>query len=180
MTTSICSNFLLAGALLAASATSATAAPAAAAAPPHLSRVHGLTFGTSIEMSAPAPAGLDALLLVHPKDARTGAERLSLTAVLFTKEALRDSGMKDAELLDYVKTTFLGSTSAGTPADRTILGRKVTGKAIEKKIPAPSRAEIYVVGTKKGGKVVLAFVFAPGFEKEAQEAIAEACSSMRD
>ncbi len=174
MTTSSRTRVLLAGAWL---AVSVTLAPSVApAAPPHVARVHGLTFSTSVELSAPAPAGLDALVLVHPKGAKPGAEKMSVTAVLFPG----DSGMKDPELLDYVKTTFLGSTAAGKPVERTILGRKATGEAIEKKIPSPSHAELYVVGLKKGGKVVLAFAFVSGFEKEARAAIAEACSSVKE
>ncbi len=101
---------------------------------------------------------------------------MSLTAVAFPK----DSGMSDAELLDYVKTTFLATSASGKPVERTFLGKPVKGQALEKKIPAPSSAEIYVVTKKNGDKVVLGFVTSPGFAKEAQEAIAGIAATMKE
>ncbi len=153
-----------------------SAVPSSAAGPPSAVEVHGLSFIPPIAFSAPAPAGLDALLVVHPADAKSGGEKASLTAVAFPK----DSGMSDAELLDYVKTTFLGASASGKPVTRTFLGKKVTGQALEKKIPAPSGAEVYVVTKKSGDKVVLGFVFSPGFAKEAQEAIAGIAATMKE
>ncbi len=152
------------------------AAPASAAGPPSAVEVHGLKFTPSIAFSAPASAGLDALLVVHPPDAKAGGEKVGLTAVAFPK----DSGMSDAELLDYVKTTFLATSASGKPVERTFLGKPVKGQALEKKIPAPSSAEIYVVTKKKGDKVVLGFVYSPGFAKEAQEAIAGIAATMKE
>ncbi len=152
------------------------AGPAPAAGPPSTVEVHGLTFTPPIALSAAAPAGLDALLVVHPPDAKAGGETLSLTAVTFPK----DSGMSDAELLDYVKTTFLATSASGKPIARTFLGKPVKGQALEKKIPAPSSAEIYVVTKKNGDKVVLGFVFSPAFAKEAQEAIAGIAATMKE
>ena len=152
------------------------AVPASAAGPPHAVEVHGLKFTPPIAFSAPAPAGLDALLVVHPPDAKAGGEKVSLTAIAFPK----GSGMSDAELLDYVKTTFLATSAAGKPVERTFLGKPVKGQALEKKIPAPSNAEIYVVTKKNGDKVVLGFVTSPGFAAEAQETIAEIAATMSE
>lgn len=152
------------------------AAPASAAGPPHAVEVHGLKFIPPIAFSAPAPAGLDALLVVHPPDAKAGGEKVSLTAVAFPK----DSGMSDAELLDYVKSTFLATSASGKPVERTFLGKPVKGQALEKKIPAPSNAEVYVVTKKSGDKVVLGFVTSPGFAKEAQEAISGIAATMKE
>jgi hypothetical protein len=146
----------------------ASAVPAFADDPPHVVQIHGLKFTPPVRFSAPAPAGLDALAVVHPADAKSGGEKLSLTAVAFPK----DSGMTDADLLEYVKSAFLATTSPGRPVERTLLGRKVKGEALEKKIPAPSLAEVYVATKKSGDKVVLGFVFSPDFAKEAGEAIA--------
>lgn len=138
--------------------------------------LHGLKAAPPIPFSAPEEAGLDALRVVHPADAKAGGEKLSLTAVAFPK----DSGMSDAELLDYVKTTFLATSAAGKPVERSLLGRKVTGQALEKKIPAPSLAEVYVATKKGGDKVVLAFVLAPGFSEEAEAAIAAIAATLRE
>lgn len=157
-------------------ATALIASTAPGAGPPGGIEVHGLKFSPPIAFSAPAPAGLDALIVVHPPDAKTGAEKVSLTAVAFPK----DSGMSDAELLDYVKTTFLATTVSGKPVERAFLGKPVKGQALEKKIPAPSNAEIYVTTKKSGDKVVLGFVFSPGFAREAREAIAGIAATMKE
>ena len=160
-------------ALLAAVLASVVAAPGARAADFTL---HGLNAAPPIPFSAPEEAGLDALRVVHPADAKAGGEKLSLTAVAFPK----DSGMSDAELLDYVKTTFLATSAAGTPVERTLLGKKVTGQALEKKIPAPSLAQVYVATKKSGDKVVLAIVFTPGFANDAEAAIAAITASLKE
>lgn len=150
--------------------------PVRAENPLHAVEVHGLRFTPPIPFSAPAPAGLDALLVVHPADAKSGGERISLTAVAFPK----DSGMTDADLLDYVKMTFLAASTSGRPVERTLLGRKVKGEALEKKIPSPSLAEVYVATRKNGDKVVLGFVFSPGFATEAEKAIAGIAATLAE
>lgn len=159
-------KFRPAPALLAAAALAA-GLPARGASPAVV-ELHGLKMTPPIPFSAPENAGLDALRVVHPAAAKAGGEKLSLTAVAFPK----DSGMTDAELLDYVKTTFLGTSDAGRPVERTFLGKKVKGQALAKKVPAPSRAEVYVVTKKGGDKVVLGFVFTPAFGEDAEPAIA--------
>ncbi len=154
----------------------ATAVRLAGAASPAPIELHGLKAAPPIPFSAPENAGLDALRIVHPADARSGGEKLSLTAVAFPK----DSGMTDAELLDYVRTTFLATSSAGNPVERTLLGKKVKGQALEKKVPSPSLAEVYVVTKKTGDKVVLAFVFPASFAKDAEAAIAAIAASLKE
>lgn len=161
-------------AIVAVAATLAVlSAPAAAAASLEL---HGLKATAPIALSAPEKAGLDAVRVVHPADAKAGGEKLSLTAVAFPK----DSGMTDPELLDYVASTFLGASGPGKPVERTILGRAAKGRAFEKKIPSPSFAEVLVATKKEGGKVVLAFVYAPAFAKEAEEAVAAIAESLKE
>jgi len=150
--------------------------PVAAAEPPPSIEVHGLKCTPSIAFSAPTKAGLNALLVVHPADAKSGGEKMSLTAVAFPK----DSGMSDVELLGYVTSTFLASSAPGKPVERTFLGNKVTGRAIEKKIPAPSLAEIYVATKKNGDKVILGFVFSPDFAKEADKVIAGIAATLKE
>jgi hypothetical protein len=138
--------------------------------------VHGVKFTPPMAFSAPASAGLDALRVVHPADAKPGGEKLSCTAVAFPK----DSGMSDAELLDYVATTFLAASGPGKPVERTLLGKKVAGRTLEKKIPAPSLAEVYVATKKDGNKVVFGFVFTPAFAKEADKAVAGIAASLKE
>jgi len=144
--------------------------------PPPTIELHGLKFAPPIAFSAPASAGLDAMLIVHPADAKSGGEKMSLTAVAFPK----DSGMSDDEILSYVTTTFLAASAAGKPVERMLLGKKVTGQAAKKTIPAPSLAEVYVATKKNGDKVVFGFVFSPAFAKEAEKAIAEVAATLRE
>lgn len=149
--------------------------PAGALSPAPI-ELHGLEATPPVSFSLPESAGLDAVRVVHPADAKAGGEKLSLLAVAFPK----DSGMTEAELLEYVKTTFLATSAAGTPIERTLLGKRVTGQALEKKIPAPSLAQVYVATKKSGDKVVLAFVFPAGFANEAEAAIAAITASLKE
>jgi hypothetical protein len=169
-------NFSIFLALAVASAAAANAAAAAG----HLTKMHGLSFSTTAEFSAPAEAGLDALRIVFPKDAKAGGEKMSLTAVRFPAEAVGAGGMADAELLDYVKTAFLAASGPGRSCERTFLGRKVAGQAFEKTIPKPARAEMYIVPLKSGDKIVLGFAYAADFAAQAAQAIGEAAASLRE
>lgn len=153
-----------------------SAALAAFAASPAVLELHGLRSTPPIPFSAPEAAGLDAVRVVHPAAAKAGGEKLAVTAVAFPK----DSGMTDAELLEYVKTAFLGASAPGRKVVRTFLGREVSGQALEWKVPAPSLAEVYVVTKKDGDKVVLAFVFAPDFADKAGPAIAGTAATMTE
>lgn len=151
-----------------------------AAATGHAASLHGLRFVSALEFSAPEKAGLDALRVDAPKDARPGAEKMSIMAVRFPKKAVGEGGMSDGELLDYVKTVFLAKTGAGKPVTREFLGRKARGEAFAKSIPAPALAEVYVVALNSGDKVVLGFTFDPGFAVQAGEAIAEIAATLTE
>jgi hypothetical protein len=144
--------------------------------PPPTIELHGLKFAPPIAFSAPTSAGLDAMLVVHPTDAKSGGEKMSLTAVAFPK----DSGMSDDEILSYVTTTFLATSTPGTPVERMLLGKKVTGQTLEKMIPAPSLAEVYVATKKNGDKVAFGFVFSPAFAKEAEKVIAGVAATLQE
>ncbi len=157
-------------------AAAANAAPAAG----HPTKMHGLSFATTAEFSPPAETGLDALRIVFPREAKAGAEKMSLTAVRFPAEAVGAGGMADAELLEYVKTAFLAASGPGKRSERTFLGRKVAGQAFEKSIPRPERAEVYIVPLKSGDKVVFGFAFAADFAAQADQAIGEAAASLRE
>jgi hypothetical protein len=158
----------------------ALAAATGFAAAGHAVEMHGLRFAVTPEFSVPEAAGLDALRIVLPKDARPGAEKMSITMVRFPAEAVGAGGMSDAELLDYVKTAFLAATGAGKPIERIFLAQKARGEALEKSIPVPSRAEAYVVALKTGDKIVFAFAFVPEFAAEAGRVIGEAAESLRE
>jgi hypothetical protein len=150
------------------------------AAPGYFNKLYGFTFTTAIEFSAPVKAGLDALLISYPKVAKPGTETMSITAVRFPPEAIGAGGMSDVELLEYVKTSFLATSGAGLPVERTFLSHLIKGEALKKSIPVPSRVEIYVVPLKSGEKVVIGFVFTPEFSAQAGPVIAEVASSLRE
>lgn len=164
----------------AAFALALAAATVFAATAGHAVEMHDLRFTVTPEFSVPGEAGLDALRAVLPKDAKPGAEKMSITAVRFPAEAVGAGGMSDAELLDYVKTAFLAATGAGKPVERIFLAQKAKGEAFERSIPVPMRAEAYVVALKTGDKVVLAFAFTPEFAAEAGRVIDEAAGSLRE
>jgi len=161
-------------------ALAAVAAAGFAAAAGHPATMHDLSFSSALDFSAPEDAGLDAQRIVFPRDAKPGAETMSITAVRFPADAVGAGGMSDAELLDYVKTAFLAVTGAGKPLERTFLGRKAAGEAFAKTIPVPVRAEAYVVALASGDKVVFGFAFSAEFAAQAERAIAEVAASLRE
>jgi len=133
-----------------------------AAAQPFTYELHGLKFSTAAEFSVPAKAGLDALLMVCPKEATPEQEKLSLTAVLFTVETVRQMEMSDPDLQEYAKTTFVGVTTPGQPVERLIMGKKQIGDRAESSIPVPVVVETYLLRKKNGDQVFLAFRFPTG------------------
>ncbi len=142
--------------------------------------LHGLTFESGAEFSAPQKAGLDALLAVHPRKAKPGKEKMGIMAVLYSRETQKSMGMKDAGLLDYTRSVFLGVVKAGKPIERVFAGKKVRGDAAEKKIPVPMTVETYVLTLANGSRVGIAFNYIPQFKAEAEKIIAEIAASIRE
>jgi hypothetical protein len=142
--------------------------------------LHGLKFESSVEFSSPAKAGVDALMMHHPRIARPGKEKLGITAVLYTRDAQKLMGMGDAGLLNYTKSVFLGVATAGKPIERVFAGKKVMGDVVEKKIPAPMTVETYVLTLSNGGKVGISFHYIPAFKADAERVITEIGASMKE
>ena len=95
--------------------------------------LHGLTFESGAEFSAPEKAGLDALMVLHPRKAKPGREKLGIIAVLYTRAAQKTMGMGDAALLAYTRTTFMGVAAAGKQVERVFAGKKVRGDVSRKR-----------------------------------------------
>jgi hypothetical protein len=142
--------------------------------------LHGIKFVSSIEFSSPARAGVDALMMLHPRNAKPGKEKLGITAVLYTRDAQKLMGMGDPGLLNYTRSVFLGVANAGKPIERVLAGKSVKGDVVEKKIPAPLTVETYVLTLSNGSKVGIAFSYTPQFKTDADRSIAEIGASMKE
>ncbi len=143
--------------------------------------VHGITFDSSLEFSSPKKAGTDALLMLYPKKSKSGKEKMSITAVLYDRNAQKLMGMKDAGFLNYTRTVFMGSAEAGKPIARVFAGKKIQGQVLNKKIPVPSTIEVYVITLAKGNKIGLGFHYNKDMAAdEAQRVIAQIGESMRE
>jgi hypothetical protein len=146
----------------------------------HVFSLHGIKFKTGIEFSPPARAGVDALMMLHPRNAKPGKEKLGITAVLYTRDTQKLMGMGDPGLLNYTRSVFLGVAAAGKPIERVLAGKSVRGDVVEKKIPAPMTVETYVLTLSNGSKVGIAFSYSPQFKTDADRVIAEIGASMKE
>lgn len=158
----------------------AVAATAGAAGKKYSCTLHGLTFESGVEFSAPEKAGLDAFMVLHPRKAKPGKEKMGIMAVLYTRETQKSMGMKDAGLLDYTRSVFMGVVKAGKPIERVFAGKKVRGDVAEKKIPVPMTVETYVLTLANGSRVGISFNYIPQFKAEAEKIIAEIAASIRE
>jgi hypothetical protein len=115
-------------------------------------------FKTPVPFSAPQKAGLDAVVLVHPPESGLGKGQMEITLVAVPKDMQESMGNEDAQILSYVKTTFLGSATPATKSvERSFLGRKVVGEAQSSSIPKPVELELYLVPLSDGDKVAVGF-----------------------
>ncbi|OHD64675.1 MAG: hypothetical protein A2176_10225 [Spirochaetes bacterium RBG_13_51_14] len=143
--------------------------------------LHGVTFETRVEFSSPAEAGTDALAMVYPKDSPPGEEKMSITAVLYTRDTQKLMGMSDPGLLNYTKSVFMGTAASGKTIERAFAGMSVKGEMLEKKIPSPSMIEVFIVTLLKGGKIGFCFKYTKEIRiEEAQKIIAEIGATLKE
>ncbi len=153
----------------------------APAEPKHPVSVHGICFTTGVEFSAPQKAGLNAFLLVYPKNSSPGKERMSLMAVLYDKEQKKELEKAKIDLLEYTRSTFMGSIVAGTAIKKKFGTRAARGERFTKTIPRPMTAEVYLVTLKNGSSVALGFQWPADMKADAAERIiAEAAATFRE
>lgn len=119
--------------------------------------LHGIIFESSLIFSQPSKIGVDALLMVYPKNSRLGKEIMGITAVLYTKETQKNMGMDNVGLMNYTKTVFMGAAASGKTIERVFSGKKIKGEVVVKKIPVSSTVEIYIVNLSNGDKIGLGF-----------------------
>ena len=129
-------------------------------------------FQVPVAFSNPQKVGLDAAAMVHPPESGLGKGQMEITLVAVPKDMQESLGNKDAEILTYVKTTFLGATApAAKPVHRSFLGKKVTGEAQSTSIPKKSELEIYLIPLTDGDKVAVAFSRDTAFAREKADSI---------
>ena len=79
-----------------------------------------VSFKTPVAFSSPQKVGLDAVALVYPPESGLGKGQLEITLVSVPKDMQESFGNKDAEILSYVKATFLASTLPATKSVQTL------------------------------------------------------------
>ncbi|HNW28929.1 MAG TPA: hypothetical protein PKN50_10665 [Spirochaetota bacterium] len=143
--------------------------------------VHGIAFDASLEFSRPAKAGADAMLMVYPLNADPGKENMSITMVLYDRNAQKLMGMGDTGLLNYTRTVFMGSADPGKPVERVFAGKKVRGQALKKIIPVPSTVEVYLITLSKGNKIGIGISYSKNMKEDsARQVIDEIAASLRE
>ena len=86
-------------------------------------------FQVPVAFSTPQKVGLDAAAMVYPPESGLGKGQMEITLVAVPKDMQESLGNKDAEILTYVKTTFLGATlPAAKSVQRSFLGKRLPGK----------------------------------------------------
>lgn len=147
-----------------AASTPTPSPPPSAAAPPAAKKEafvqswKSLSLSTPVRFSAPTKVGLDAVALLHPAAAKLADATFSITLVELSAAMQKEMGLDEAGLLDYVKTTFLGTSLPATGhKERTILGRTSKGALLAQTIPRPSRIELHLVPLAGGARLALAF-----------------------
>ena len=83
-------------------------------------------------------------------------------------------GNNDAEIMNYVKTTFLATSQpAEKKVERTFLGAKVAGEAQSNTIPKKTELELYLVTLSDGDKIAVGFTRDAAMAPEAAEGIVD-------
>jgi len=134
-----------------------------------------VSFQAPVAFSSPQKVGLDAVVLVHPPESGLGKGQMEITLVAVPKDMQESMGNKDAEIMNYVKTTFLGSALPATKSvERSFLGRKIVGEAQSSTIPKKVEVELYLIPLSDGDKVAVGFKTDSAMAKEKAEDIIKA------
>lgn len=140
---------------------------------PEIYHIRGLTFQIPLKLSPPVKAGLDATSFFFPDKAEFGKEKFEMMLVFLDMNMIESSGMDDGELLQYVKSTYLGTTKkADRNVERKALGKMVQGEWQKTSIPRKATLEIYLVPLKDGSRLAAAFRSYEGMnDKESEKMI---------
>ena len=142
--------------------------------------IFSLTFNSSVELSGSFEAGVNAQQFAYPANVEVD-NLLHITFVMFDAESQRNMNMSDAELLNYAKTTFLGTSKpAETTKERQIMKRNSVGEILKTKIPTPSNIEIHLITLPDNTKIVIGFKSANSINaSDLEKIITEVTSSLK-
>jgi hypothetical protein len=142
---------------------------------PEISHIRGLTFQIPLKLSPPVRVGLGATSFLFPEDAETGKEKFEMMLVFLDKDMIESSKKNDAELLQYVKSTFLGTTmKAEKKLKKKALGKEIQGEWQKTTIPRKATLEIYLFPLKDGSKMAAAFRSFEGMAQKESEKVRDA------
>lgn len=139
--------------------------------PKHHVKVNGISFKTNIEFLAPQNAGLNAFLMLHPKNAALGKESICIMSVLYNTGQKAQMAKEKIDLLEYTRSVFMGSAVKGTAVKKTFKGKTAQGERFTKKIPRPRTAEVFIVPLKNGSSIALGFEWSPEIKPETVECL---------
>lgn len=132
----------------------------------------GVAFSTDIPFSSPRDIGMDAVALTNPPESAPGQALFEITLVAVPKDMLESFGNNPAEVLGYVKSSFLATAKpAERTVERTFLGAPVAGEAQGLNIPKPADLEVYYVPLSGGGGMVVAFSTDPSLDGNQAESV---------
>ena len=117
----------------------------------------GVGFQTPLAFSKPMDIGMGAVALANPPQAGPGQGGLVITLVAVPKDLQESMGNNPAEVMNYVKSTYLGTAKPAQGArERTFLGQVVKGEVQQMSIPKPGELEVYLVPLSGGDKMAVA------------------------
>ncbi|MFH0783062.1 MAG: hypothetical protein V2B20_14090 [Pseudomonadota bacterium] len=137
-----------------------------------------IAFNSPVPFSPPQEIGMDAVALLYPAQSNLGQAQLEISLIALPKEMQESFANNDAEIVNYVKGTFLASTTASEKtAVRTFLGKKVVGEIQATSIPKSSTLEVYLIPLADGDKIAVAFARDASMANDEAEKIIEMVAS---
>lgn len=134
-----------------------------------------ISFEVPVAFSSPQKIGMDAAAMMHPPESAPGKAQMEITLVGVPKDMAESMGNKEADIMQYVKTTFLGhATPATKKVERSFLGKKVVGEAQATSIPKKGELEVYLIPLSDGDRVALGFVRDTAFPKDKADGVINA------
>jgi hypothetical protein len=117
-----------------------------------------ISFQAPVALSGPEKIGLDAVALMYPAESKLGQGQLEITLVAVPNDMQEGMGNNNAEIVNYVKATFLGSATPGTKkVERSFLGKKIAGEGQTTSIPKKMELELFLIPLADGDKVAVGF-----------------------
>jgi hypothetical protein len=129
-----------------------------------------IRFRSDFQLSQPQSLGLDAVSMVYPADSEPGKSLAEIVLVKASKDMQKTMEMQEADLINYLKTTFLGFYGAPeSTVQRDIFGKPVTGERFRQSIPVKSNVEMFFVRLRNEDGLMIAFRMVPEMPVEDAE-----------